>query len=257
LLGSNGIQYSEDFNYYEKAGLDKIPFPMLPPGASKCTGALCGGDKKPTKKPCDPATESAAVKAMEGAEKARQKQADAEMKAAKADVAKAKATMARDAIKAKEKIAKLRIKDASLLTEAEKKMLAQANEKMAKREETLKLQFASSEIRDKASGAKRAAKRSEERATKEAYGTTERSKRAAERELKAGHKATDMELEKMALNDAEFKAVHEDMKSKNAKADEDLKLLKAKSSVSGLKEQESKEVAQKKAKLKSEGQGGS
>merc|ERR1719311_409083 len=106
------------------------------------------------------------------------------MKAAKADVAKAKATMARDAIKAKEKIAKLRIKDASLLTEAEKKMLAQANEKMAKREETLKLQFASSEIRDKASG----------------------SKRAAKRELKAGHKATDMELEKMAANDAEFKA---------------------------------------------------
>merc|ERR1711939_285511 len=72
LLGPKGIVYSQDFNYYERRGLSYTPFPMLPPGAKfSCKGSLCGGPPPPP--PVENPTENPAVKAMEGAEKARMK----------------------------------------------------------------------------------------------------------------------------------------------------------------------------------------
>merc|ERR1711981_130491 len=243
LLGPKGIVHSQDFNYYEKKGMPYKPFPLLPPGAKfKCTGSLCAKPAAGAADESDP-TKNAAVKAMEGAEKARMKVAARDLREAKAAEQKARATIARDKLKANEKIAKLRAKDESELTDAERAMLRKADEKMAKSEETMKLQFATSEIKEKANSAGNSAARMNERATKGAYKLDERSKRAAEREMKAGHQATDMDLEKLAANDAEFAAVHKMMKAKIAKSDADMLKIKDSSKLSSLKEVEQKKIA--------------
>jgi len=162
LLGAKGIVYSDDFNYYERKGMPHEPYPDLPAGAAfSCTGSLCAPPPPagPPKDPLAEATNNPAVKALESAEKVRMKLANKNLARAEADQAKAKAKVAAEQLKGREKIAKIRAKDKSQLTEAEKALLKAGDERISKREETLKLQFADAEIKEKAFEASGGAKR--------------------------------------------------------------------------------------------------
>merc|ERR1712072_365842 len=199
LLGPKGIVYSDDFNYYERKGLKKLPFPMPPPGG-KCTGSLCALPPKPAGAAAAPnPTNDPALKALEGAVKAREKAAAKDMMKAKIDDANAKAKIAEEEKKASEKIHKLKSKDRSQLTAEERALLDKGDEKLAKQQEIMKLQFADAEMKQKALEASGGAARAKERSTKQAFATSDRAKQAAEREVKEGGSAAEMERRKKRM----------------------------------------------------------
>merc|ERR1711871_431384 len=250
LLGPKGIAYSMDFNYFEKKGIPYEPFPLLPPGGSyKCTGSLCPPEKEVEAEP-EPATNDARLKSLENTAKITEVAADKEMAKAKSQEAADKATMKRDKLKEKAELAELKNKDFSQLSEKEQKLVMADNERLAKEEETLKLDAANAEIEDKAQANGKSVEEFKEHATKQAWTTEQRANAAKERELKEGHKATDLMLENMAAKDAEFKAVHEMMKAKNADADAALEEVRQNAEDAWIDEKEEKKVAKEKKELR-------
>lgn len=243
LLGPKGITYSMDFNYFEKKGIPYEPFPLLPPGASySCTGSLCPAPKKEEKE-APPATEDPKLMAMEGTVKKRISEADHELAKAESDEAKGKAEISKDKLEANEKVTKLRNKDESKLSDEERALIAKDNERLAKEEETLKLDAANQEISEKAKEAGTSVQDMRERATKGTWTTEQRSKHAAERELKEGHRQTDLMLEQYAANDEEFAAVRKMMKAKENEADAELEDVKKDAEDQWIDEREEKKIA--------------
>jgi len=250
LLGPKGIAYSMDFNYFEKKGIPYEPFPLLPPGGTyKCTGSLCPPEKEAKEEP-EPATNDPRLKSMENTVKITEVAADQEMAKAKSMEASDKATMKRDTLKEKAELAELKDKDFSQLSDQEQKLVTADNERLAKEEETLKLDAANAEIEDKARANGKSVEEFKEHATKQAWTTEQRAQSAKDRELKEGHKATEMMLENMAAKDAEFKAIQEMMKAKNADADAALEEVRKNAEDSWINEKEEKKVAKEKKELK-------
>merc|ERR1711966_363481 len=90
-----------------------------------------------------------------------------------------------------------------------------------------------------------------ETATKNAWTTEQRAQIAAERELKDGHRQTNLMMEQMAANDEEFQAVHQMMTAKEAEADAQLAAVKSKAQGDWIEEKEEKKIAKQTKELSS------
>merc|ERR1711871_1702003 len=251
LLGPKGITYSQDFSYYEKAGIPYEPFPLLPPGGSySCTGSLCpppsDGDNA-----APPATEDPKLEAMEGNVKSKLSKADHAMAKAESDEARSKAEVAKDKVATKESIQKLREKDETQLSDEEREIIQKDNQRLAQEEETLKLNFANEEIQEKMGQNGKSEAEMRESATKNAWTTEQRAQIAAERELKDGHRQTNLMMEQMAANNEEFQAVHRMMAAKEAQADAELASVKSKAQDDWIEEKEEKKLAKEHKELSS------
>jgi len=135
------------------------------------------------------------------------------------------------------------------LTEAEKALLKAGDERISKREETLKLQFADAEIKEKAFEASGGAKRVQERATKAAFAQKERSEKAAQRENMAGDNKVKMQMAEDATMTEERGAMDAMVKAKNELALAGMDKTKDQTKTTAFKEKQEKRSTMSKEEL--------
>merc|ERR1711959_365563 len=238
LLAPKAVSYAPDFNYYEKKGLTVDRMKLSKEGTEQGTPKKPKANATASKEDCNQ------VKALMGAEEQKLKSADAKIKKAKEMEAKdkqavldEKTKLAKDVATAK-KAAELKLKN------GEKKFTTQEERKEKEKEKTLRLEFASAELKERAQHEENKADREKKRTAAAQADVQAEAARKAARKVAEGTEEASERVEKAKLK--------EKMNAANQEAiDAKKKMLNAANSEASAKEKQeaTKEKVQKKEQV--------
>merc|ERR1711959_513239 len=195
LVSSKGLGYSTRYTYYEKSGLSSKAMKM------RKNGGATLDDKAKKKAAADCAKNKAEKAALIKAEQAKMNLANKEISTAKAEELKASERVAKEKVKTKAEIAKAKENAKDKLLKDENKFSKDAAAKMQQKTETMKLQLASAELKQKASHTENKADREKERTAKAAASVKAHAARKAARAVAAGAQEAAQRVEKAQLSE--------------------------------------------------------
>lgn len=249
LLSPQGVHYSADFTYYEKKGQTMNTMPVTKEG----------GAKMPSEEEVDDTEKKdneAEVQALMNAEQAKLSAADQEIADAKKMEADSKSAVSKEESEMHADIAKAKADAAANLEKQENEFASEQAEKMSQEESTLKLQFASAALKEKAAQEEAEAEREKERTQEAAADVKEHAAREAGRAVAEGAEEAAQRVEKAQLEQKSTQAQQEMTEAEQEAAKADLEKQNAVDEVEATKEvaekksdQAEKEIDEKKAAL--------
>merc|ERR1711990_397922 len=251
LMSGKGITYSPDFNYYEKSGMKVKTMPLKKQGGAELP------DEKAKKAAAAKAKKAKGeVGALMTAEERKLAAANKEIDQAKKMEADAKKKVAGEKAKTAKEIADAKAAAKKKLGDSEAKFSKDEAKKMAEKGETMKLQFASAELKQKASHTENKADREKERTAKAAADVKAHAARKAARAVAAGAQEAAQRVEKAQLSEKLKNAQKEQNAAQEKKTKASMGEQRDKDKVAAVKEVEvkkgaiaSKEQAAKKLKM--------
>jgi len=214
LLSPKGVHYAPDYTYYEKIGTTSATMPI-----TKVGGAQMASDEASNSE-ADAATNNAEVQALVTSEEHKLANANEEISQANEIEQKSRSAVSaeeHEMTAAEEKAQK----DASEQLQKDENKFSQAqSEKMSQEESTLRLQFASAELKEKADAETTEAGRERERTEKAAADVRGHAAREAARAVAEGAEAAAARVEKAQLdekaNQAQGEIANADEKTQKA-----------------------------------------
>merc|ERR1711988_137526 len=205
LLSPKGVSFEENFTYYMKKGIQTKTMPL-----KKDAGPRKAPEKKkPSKAKEAKKKEDGAVKALMSAEQAKLADANKEIDRAKKMEADAKAEVNKEKAKMKGDVDKAKAKAKDKLQKDEKKFEKKEEKKLKDKTNTMKLQFASAEMKQKAAKTESKADRTKERTAKSAADVKAHAARKAARAVAEGAQEAAQRVEKATLQQKENEAAQE------------------------------------------------
>lgn len=203
LLSPKGVHYAPDYTYYEKTGNQMATMPVTSQG-----GAKMPSDETAT----DDATKTnnaAEVSALMNAESAKLNSANDEISEANEIEQKSKAAVSGEESEMHSEVARARAQAAADLKKQEDAFTSQQSEKMSEEESTLRLQFASDELKEKADTEEGQAGRERERTEKSASDVQAHAAREAARAVAEGAEQAAQRVETAQLEQKQSQAQEE------------------------------------------------
>merc|ERR1712072_1325378 len=200
LLSPKSVSFAPDFVYYEKKGLVIKSMPLKKEGVAKAPKSEKKG-AKPAAAAAEVKSNKNAVKALMTAEEAKLKLANGEISKSKEIEIKAKHEVGAEKDKVKKEIADAKAAADKKLKKDESKFTKDQAEKTTEKEQTMKLEFASAELKEKAGHKENKADREKQRTEKSAADVKKHAAREAARAVAEGAKEAADRVEKAKLDE--------------------------------------------------------